>query len=74
MLTVLITRGQIIIRAGYFPAGCLYRKEATALGGGQAGGGRQGGERREPTLSPQPFPRRPAAAPTEDTEKQSKFR
>lgn len=40
MLTVLITRGQIIIRAGYFPAGCLYRKEATALGGGQAGGGR----------------------------------
>lgn len=77
MLTVLITRGQIIIRAGYFPAGCLYRKEATALGGGQAGGGRwrQAGRGAE-GANPQPsaLPRRPAAAPTEDVEKQSKFR
>ena len=56
MLTVLITRGQIIIRAEYFPARCLCHKEATALSGllagVQAGGGGQGGERREPALNP----------------------
>lgn len=56
MLTVLITRGQIIIRAGDIPARCLCHMEATALSGllsgTQAGGGRQGGERRELILSP----------------------
>lgn len=31
MLTALLTRGQIIIPAGYFPAHCLCHKEAPAL-------------------------------------------
>lgn len=39
MLTVLLTRGQIIIHAGCFPAHCLCHKETTALSVLHAGGG-----------------------------------
>lgn len=55
MLTVLITRGQIIIPAGYFPARCLCHEEATPPGAcGQVGSSalptapaeREGGQRK----------------------------
>lgn len=39
MLTVLLTRGQIIIHSWCFPARCLCHKEATALSVLQAGRG-----------------------------------